>query len=191
MRRATVASFLGCLCDDDRAPRRSAASGAAASGAAASGAAGAAAHAAAASLVEGKAISLSRGALGGRRHASGLAGGAQGEADRDDADGQRDGNGDAGPEAGQTRRRGRARANGLADAAEEVIRHFVRRNGVDGAEHGAQVLQLGRAARTAAEVGLDANPRRAGQRAVSVLGEPLSKSLAFSVRNTTHSAPAG
>jgi hypothetical protein len=178
MPRAIAAGFLGRLCDDERAPFPSAGGTSAA-------------HATAASLAEGKAISLSRGAVGGGRHASALAGRAQGEADRDDADGQRDGNSDAGPEARQTRRRGRARANGLADAAEEVIRHFVRCDGVDGAEHGAQVGHLGCAARTPGEVGFDANARGPGQSAVSVLGEPLSKSLAFSVRNTTHSAPAG
>ena len=41
------------------------------------------------------------------------------------------------------------------------------------------------------EVMLEAGPSGAGERAVRVLGEPLSQFLAFSVRNTSHSAPAG
>lgn len=190
MPRAIVDVFVGCLRDGEWAPCPSAAGGAAAGGAVAS--THAAAHAgAAASVAEGKAISLSRGGLGGGRYAGGLARGAQGEADGDNADGQGDGDGDAGEDTRQTRRRGGALPNGLAHAAKEVIRDFVRCDGVDGAEHGAQVVQFGCAARTPGEVGFDANPRGPGQSAVSVLGEPLSKSLAFSVGNTTHSAPAG
>jgi len=112
------------------------------------------------SAASGRMLASSYGALGGRRHAKALARRAQGEGHGDDSDGRRDGDGNAGPEARQSGRSGRALADGLADAAEEVLRHFVRRDGMDGAEHGAQVVHFGRAAGTPAEVTLDASPRQ-------------------------------